>query len=140
MIVPLSERIDGVDLLVWSIPSHLVYSWGVLALVFRHSSYRKRLAAKRVGQESLQGFHLAPSLFLSCLDDPCLKPTHVVIGRLPVDIMPIGHSVERRTSSYLFFRELLCCRCLYRHLLSFLGRLVKYSRHERPCGSLPAFA
>jgi hypothetical protein len=28
----------------------------------------------------------------------------------------------------------------FRHLLSFLSRLVKFSRHERPCGSLPAFA
>jgi hypothetical protein len=97
MVVPLSERIDGVDLLVWSVPCHLVYSWGVLALVFRHSSHRKGFAAKRVGQEPLQGFHLAPSLFLSCLDDTCLEPTHVVIGRLPVNGMPVGHCVERRT-------------------------------------------
>jgi hypothetical protein len=49
MVVPLPERVDGVDLLVWRIPGDLVDSWGVFALVFRHSSYRKSLAAKRVG-------------------------------------------------------------------------------------------
>jgi hypothetical protein len=39
------------------------------ALVFRHSSNRHCLAAKRVGEETLQGFDRAPSLFLSRLDD-----------------------------------------------------------------------
>jgi hypothetical protein len=33
-----------------------------------------------VGEEALQGFPLAPSLFLSCLDDARLKPAHVLIG------------------------------------------------------------
>src|SRR5258708_31504860 len=46
--------------------------------------------------------------------------------------MPVRYSVERRTSrSFLRF---------FRHLLSFLSRSVKCSRHERPRGSLPAFA
>src|ERR1700693_96565 len=46
--------------------------------------------------------------------------------------MPVGHAVERRTSrAFLRF---------FRHLPSFLRRLVKFSRHERPRGSLPAFA
>ena len=49
MVVPLPQRVDGIDLLVGSIPDDLVYSWGVLALVFRHSSDGKRFAAKRVG-------------------------------------------------------------------------------------------
>jgi hypothetical protein len=80
MIAPLPERVDGVDLLVGSIPSHLVYSWGMFALVFCHPSHRKCLAAERVGQEPLQGFHLTPSLVLSCLDDACLKPSHILIG------------------------------------------------------------
>ena len=62
MVVPLPERVDGVDLFVWGIPGDLIDSWGVFALVFRHSSYRKSLAAERVGYEALQGFHLAPFL------------------------------------------------------------------------------
>src|SRR2546421_13122048 len=45
--------------------------------------------------------------------------------------MPVGHSLERRTSRDVFQ--------LFRHLLSFLCRLVKFSRHERPRGSLLAF-
>src|SRR5712692_6383364 len=98
MIAPLPERVDGVDLLVGSVPRDLVHSWSAFALVFRHSSHGKGFAAERVGYESLQGFDLAPFLFLSCLDDACLKPTHVVIDCLPVDGMPVGDSVERRTS------------------------------------------
>ncbi len=49
MVVPLPQRVDGIDLLVGSIPDDPVYSWGVLALVFRHSSHGKGFAAKRVG-------------------------------------------------------------------------------------------
>ena len=49
MVVPLPQRVDGIDLLVGSIPDDLVYSWGVLALVFRHSSDGKGFAAERVG-------------------------------------------------------------------------------------------
>src|SRR5215472_7470160 len=50
MVVPLSQRVDGIDLLVWSIPDDPVHSWGVLALVFRHSPDSKGFAAKRVGE------------------------------------------------------------------------------------------
>jgi hypothetical protein len=99
MVIPLPEPGDGVDLLVWSVPSDLVHSWGVLALVFRHPPDGKSFAAERVGQEALQGFGLAPSLFLRCLHDSRLKPTHGVIDVLPVNGMPVGHAVEGRTSS-----------------------------------------
>ena len=80
MVIPLPERIDGVDLPVGSIPDNFIHAWGVFALVFRHASHGKGFAAKRMGQEPLQGFDLAPSLFLSCLDDAGLKPTHVAMG------------------------------------------------------------
>ncbi len=49
MVAPLPERVDGVDLLVGSVPRDLVHSWGVFALVFRHSSHGKGFAAKRMG-------------------------------------------------------------------------------------------
>src|SRR5215469_17009731 len=53
-VVPLPEPGDGVDLLTWSVPNDCVHSWGVLALVFRHSSDGKSFAAERVGQQTLQ--------------------------------------------------------------------------------------
>src|SRR5436189_4394014 len=99
MIIPLPQQVNRVELFLRSIPENPVYSWGVLALVFRHSSYSKGFAAKRVGQETLQGFHLAPSLFLRCLDDPTLKPTHVLADGSPIDGVPVGYSVEGCTSS-----------------------------------------
>src|SRR5438876_3495403 len=71
--------------------------------------------------------------------------------------MPVGHCVERRTSRAFLRRPdgggtvgipSLCVERrtsraflrVFRHLLSFLSRLVKCSRHDRPRGSLPAFA
>ena len=129
-VVPLPQRVDRVEFLLWSIPSDLVYSWGILALVLCHSSHGKGFAAKRVGQESLQSFHLAPSLFLGRLNNACLKPTHGVADGLPINVMPVSHAVEGCTSS------VLVCR----HLLFLLCRFVKFSCHERPRGSLPACA
>src|SRR5205823_9795997 len=123
-------QVDRVQFLLGSIPSHLVYSWSVLALVLCHSSDGKSFAAKRVGQESLQSFHLAPSLFLGRLNNACLKPTHVVADGLPINVMPVSHAVEGCTSSIWF------CR----HLPFLLCRFVKSSCHERPHGSLPACA
>ena len=49
MVAPLPERVDGVDLLVGSVPRDLVHSWGMFALVFRHSSHSKGFATERVG-------------------------------------------------------------------------------------------
>src|SRR5947208_411401 len=82
------------------------------------------------GQESLQSFHLARSLFLRRLNTTCLKPTHVVADGLPINVMPVSHSGEGCTSSVLFCRHLLCLR----------SRFVKCCCHERPRGSLPACA
>src|SRR5438270_3356367 len=127
---PVAATSRSRSVFLWSVPSHLVYSWGVLALVLCHSSYGKGFAAKRVGQESGPRFHLAPSLFLRRLNNACLKPTHVVADGLPINVMPVSHAVEGCTSS------VLVCR----HLLFLLCRLVKCSCHERPRGSLPACA
>jgi len=122
MVIPLPEPGDGVDLLAWSVPSDLVHSWGVLALVFRHPSDSKSFAAERVGQEAGPRFDLAPSLFLRCLHDSRLKPTHGVIDVLPVNGMPVGHAVEGRTSSVSvggWFPCGDCCRHLFFLLRSF---------------------
>jgi hypothetical protein len=61
MIPSLSERGYGRCSLLRSVPDHLIYSWGSTTCVFRHSSHGERLAAVRVGQQTLQGFDLAPS-------------------------------------------------------------------------------
>ena len=60
-----------------------------------------------------------------CLHDTHLKPFHV-----PVDLLPVYRPGERRTS--------WCCHC--RHLHSSLQQFIKFSRDERPGGSVPAFA
>ena len=60
-VVPsLLERAYSMCLLVWRIPDFLVYPSRLLALVFRHSSYGKGFAAKRVGQQTLQELVLCP--------------------------------------------------------------------------------
>ena len=93
------------------------------------------LRAERVGQQVLQGVHLAPPAFLYCLHDTGLKPTHGLVDSPPINGMPVQDVVGGCTSNH---RRLRGCFC--RHLLCLLSRLVRCSRDERPDGSLPAFA
>ena len=123
MIVPLSQRVDGVALLLWSVPDHPIHSWGVFALVFCDSSDGKGFAAERVSQQTLQGFHLVPFAFLSCLDDSSLQPTHIAMNFLPIDGVPVHYAVEGRTSS-VYFRD-FCRRGFCRHLLFLLGSFIQ---------------
>jgi len=85
----------------------------------------------------LQGFDLAPFSDLSCLRDTGLEPTNVSFSLTPVDLVPdewnVGGCTNRGVRGEIPGR-------FRRHLHSFLDRLVKRSRAERPEGSLPAFA
>src|SRR5258708_19445634 len=80
MIPSLPERGYGRCFLLGSVPDDSVHSWGCTTFVFRHSSYGKSLAAVRVGQQTLQGFHLAPSAFLLSLPIPPPDPTHLPVN------------------------------------------------------------
>src|SRR5207244_11676135 len=42
------------------------------------------------------------------LNNTCLKPTHVVADGRPINVVPVSHSVEGRTSSVLF-----CCHLTF---------------------------
>ena len=64
-------------------PEDFIDARSVLALVFCHSSHGKSLAAKRVGQQVLQGMDLVPLAFLCCLNDTRLQPTHRLIDGIP---------------------------------------------------------
>ena len=123
MVIPLSQRVDSVDLLLWGVPDYLVHSWGVFALVFCHSSDGESFAAERVSQQTLEGFHLVPFAFLSRLDDSSLQPTHIAMNFLPVDGVPVRYAVEGRTSS-VYFRD-FCRRGFCRHLLFLLVSFIQ---------------
>jgi hypothetical protein len=98
-------------------PNHLVHTWGFPAIVFRHSSNGKNLAAVRVGQQTLQGFYFAPSAFLRCLHDTDLESANVALDGRPVNGIPFRRFAGDRTNS-------VCCR----HLLCLRSRLIKFSR------------
>src|SRR6266550_17767 len=66
-------------LLLWGVPNFLVHTRGFLALVFRHSANGENSAAVRVGQQVLQGSHLAPSAFLHRLHDTHLESANVAV-------------------------------------------------------------
>lgn len=131
LVTSLLERVYRLHLQLWRVPQNFVHASGFLAVIFRHSSHGKSLAAKRVGKQILQGLHLAPFAFLPSLHDTRLEPTHVFGDGLPVYGLPLpvyqGGRINR------------LCK-LYRHLLSRLDRFAKLSRVGRPVGSLPAFA
>src|SRR6266542_2621459 len=82
-----------------------------------------------MGQQPLQGLHLAPPAGLRCLYDTGLEPTHGLVSFRPVNRMPVRPSVGSRTS------RTRCC-----HLLCLLCPFAKRSRKERPDGSQPACA
>ena len=54
----------------------------------------KGFAAERVGQQMLQGMHLAPSSRLHCLHDTRLEPPHVAVDGVPIDGVPVPPPVE----------------------------------------------
>src|SRR5260370_9130352 len=127
MIPSLPERGYGCCFLLRSIPDSSVPSWGSATFVFRHSSHSKSLAAVRVGQQTLQGFNLAPSAFFRCLHNTRLEPTHVAVNGLPVNVIPSSHDVVG-SSTILFDHHLLCL----------LDPFSLLSCERRPRGSLPA--
>src|SRR2546421_4906803 len=74
-----------------------------------------------MSQEALQGFDLAPPLFLSCLHDTGLEPTHHPLVVVPTDTVPLECVMKGRTSSRLCIRMFWWSR-FYRHLLFLLSR------------------
>jgi hypothetical protein len=67
------------------VPHFSVHARRPFASVLCHPSHGQGFAAERVGQEPLQGFHLAPSPFLYRLHDTRLEPPYV-----PVDLLPVN--------------------------------------------------
>ena len=130
MISSLCERFYGFCFLLRGFPDFSIYPWCPFALVFSHPFNSKSFTAKGVGQQVLQRLDFAPLALLLGLYDTHLKPPHLLIDCLPVYGMPVSLLVGSRTSSWCFCRHLHCLLC----------RLVKFSRKERPDGSLPAFA
>src|SRR5215470_9299554 len=129
-IASLAQCSDSACFLLRGVPNLPVDPRGLPAIVGRHSLYSKRFTAKRVGQEMLQGTHLAPSSRLHCLHNTRLEPPHRPVDGSPVNGLP-GHRGRGECTSQ-------CChRC---HLLSLCQRLVKLSCDERPDGRLPACA
>ena len=116
-------------LLLRRVPDDLVHAGRPLAPVLRHPSHGQCFAGKRMGQQMLQGSHLAPPPRLSCLHDTRLKPTHALMHRAPADGVPVKVGVRSRTD-----------RRIRRHLHCFFSWLCKLSRDGRPKGSLRAFA
>ena len=88
LIAPTLECMYSLCLLFWCVPDFLVHPRGFLAIVFRHSSNGENLAAVRVGQQMLQGSHLAPSTSLRRLHDTHLESANVTVDGLPINGVP----------------------------------------------------
>jgi len=67
-------------------------------VVLRHPFDSKGFAAKRVGQQALQGARLVVLAVLRRLHDTRLEPTHDAMGLPPVDGVPVHRRVGGRTS------------------------------------------
>ncbi len=135
LVTPPTKRVDRACFLLWRAPGLPIEAGGAFARVLRHSSYGQHLAAVRVGQQALSGFHLVPPACLCRLHDTRLEPTHDVVGLGPVNGLPVQCVVGGRTNTSPYTSSEGC-----RHLLSHLSRLLRFSRDERPDGSRRAFA
>src|SRR5215510_10632650 len=111
-------------------PEDSIHPRSPFALVFRHPFDRQHLGGERVGQQTLQGSHLAPSTGLCRLHDTRLEPTHDAVSLLPLNGMPVHGVAGDRTSR--------CCHCC--HLLCLLYRLAKVSRDARPAWEVSPLA
>src|SRR5512135_932768 len=98
MVSSLGERLDGFCFLFRRFPGVPIHAGGSFASVFRHSSDSKSLAAERVGEQALQGFHPAPLACLSRLRDTGLEPTNSPFSLTPVDLVPSDGDVGGRTN------------------------------------------
>src|SRR5947207_3216451 len=83
-----SQRADGFVLGRRSAPDYSVHSRRSFALIVRHSFHGQGFAGKRAGQQPLQGFHLVPASFLSCLDDTRLQPPDIAFTLSPANLFP----------------------------------------------------
>src|SRR5215470_3831942 len=125
----LLHLVYGHPLLLRVFPEDFIDARSVLALVLCHSSHSTSLAAKRMGQQVLQGLHLVPLPGLHCLNDTRLQPMHMLIDLFPWNGMPVRGDVGSSTS-----------RRFRRHLHRPLDRFLKVSRSSTQQRSQPAFA
>jgi hypothetical protein len=88
-IPPMSQRVDGFEFGRRSQPLNVVHPCGAFALVFRHPFHGQGFAAKRVGQQPLQGFDLAPAAFPCGLHDTGLQPFDPPTALVPVNLVPV---------------------------------------------------
>ncbi len=84
------QRADGFVFGRRGVPYLSVHPGRSPAFIVRHPFHGQGFAGKRAGQQPLQGFHLVPATFLSCLDDTRLQPPDLTLARGPVNLFPSG--------------------------------------------------
>src|SRR5438552_3635065 len=87
-ITPPLQRRYRVGLCHRCFPRDAVHTGGVLAFIFSHPLDGQCFAAKRVGQQPLQGFHLVVPAALCCLHNTRLQPPYLTLSIGPIDAMP----------------------------------------------------
>ncbi len=92
-----TQRMDRLAFARRGRPDCSVHSRRAFAFIFRDSSHGQGTTVKRVGQQPLQGFHLAPATGLSALDDTRLQPVDEPLTLLPVDLAKVEWLTGRCT-------------------------------------------
>src|SRR5437660_761531 len=101
------QRLHRLRLLLRAVPQVAIDAGGARARSRSHSQDGRGAAAERVGEQVLQGFHLAPLALLDRLHDTRLEPTDVAPDLPPGDGVPAWRSVGGRTSNLISRRHLL---------------------------------
>ena len=97
LVTPPPERQHSFGFGVRRGPSLPVHARRLASVVLGDPPHGKSLAAQRVGQQPLQGFHLAPAAFPNSLHDTRLQPPDGPVVPSPVDTAPVHRLAGGRT-------------------------------------------
>ena len=92
-----TQRMDRLAFARRGRPDCSVHPRRAFAFIFRDSSHGQGSTVKRVAQQPLQGFHLAPTTGLSALDDTRLQPVDEPLTLSPVDLAEVEWFTGRCT-------------------------------------------
>ena len=95
------QRADGFVFGRRGVPYFPIHPGRSPAFIVRHPFHGQGFAGKRAGQQPLQGFHLAPAVFLSCLDDTRLQSSDPTFTLSPVNLFPSDRLAGGCTRSFI---------------------------------------
>ena len=101
MIIFCGEVFNGSRLLGWCVEQFSIHTRSAFAGIFGDASYGETSRAVRASENELQGADFALLTLLLRLHDSSLQTTHVAVGALPIDGVPVNRWTQARAGSFV---------------------------------------